>query len=364
MAKRFALLRRRTWTLLLMFGMTPAVLSGCEAFQYAVMSMQIGMQAQQLNNIAQDHNRRAQEALERVNELPSSPEIDALRAEVAQHAADAQAKADEAQKLADRNKQLFEWRDQMLGFVTQMQNDLDPLYEQMYQAYIDTPPHSKDSRARVDRVLDGVKRMTEAQLSIGQKTVVFAEDFRFMITKNPEMFEQFLPAVEGKPVSEFANDFVASSNNMLGEAIALNNVTYDVNDPDGLWGDMDRNSDFVKHTKDVQSLAFSMGRSSVRGGTNPMSIATRDLINAMKSSSDGMRDEMITNEQQVRRISDQIVVDSGEAVRKAWQAVELAGGDVPAEVQAMELGNPFEREYRVPAWNSTFWDISSPPYSP
>ncbi len=84
-----------------------------------------------------------------------------------------------------------------------------------------------------------------------------------------------------------------------------------------------------------------------------------DIFDQFEAMQERMGDHIRQQTERSAAIANETGRRAAEATRHAWMAVEVCGGEIPAEHEAL-VRNPFDEYDPLPAWNSTFWDISSP----
>ncbi len=79
---------------------------------------------------------------------------------------------------------------------------------------------------------------------------------------------------------------------------------------------------------------------------------------AIRNAKENLRSFVFQSRSQVSNLSYSTYLQAAEATRNAWLAIEACGGDIPPDLPPLD--SPFQWISDTPAWNSTFWDISSP----
>lgn len=130
-------------------------------------------------------------------------------------------------------------------------------------------------------------------------------------------------------------------------------------------GDPEDRSILVSQLDDPRAFQEAMG--NILAAQHRVSALVRKLEEAdawLVSADSKIREFGWESAAKTAELSDLANEAAADATSNAWKAVEACGGEVPDEVRGYlaDSYSPFgdQESPRIPDWNSTFWDISSP----
>lgn len=208
---------------------------------------------------------------------------------------------------------------------------------------ISTSPH--------ETVVEKANDLYTILLEVNVDLLTISEDFSALVTTpgltdwarpRPDGFLHLNPDgldKSGKPPPDPEGDAVALSM----ETEALHNRMSTLNDDSQSFDDQMFNL-----------LSTARDASHILNGISPLHTGFRWL----ESTQEAINYFFLQAAEDTAVLAELSFVQSGEATRNAWLAVEACGGELPTDLPP--LNSPFEDVPDVPSPNSTFFDISSP----
>ena len=348
-------------------------LSGCKGLGF--------FQGLKNAEIIQDDNAKAQHAAELANEQCAA---------AASHKAQAQLMADQtaayanqASQLAQQNRDAVDLHSELTQFLDGATARLEPRLAAFTETRAEFMMHCNDAgfvwdSERLGDVIPDAGAFASALLQLTRGMLTAAEDFNILLaTRGSAISNHVTPPPDP---AALAAGFHAAADQMVSDAIMVTSAEYTVpNDMDQRIGEF-KWPDVRMYPNDMtdeyESFQEGMGNlhslgSAIADHQYGHFKETFDHWDAIQRFVDqatgGINASVQKANDQVASISKETKHLSAEAVRHSILAYQIChDGELPPGVKEEDLAgydleNPFDgRANPYPAWNSTFWDISSP----
>jgi hypothetical protein len=344
--------------------LTSSVLVACSADNgnpFAVSMIAAGAQAISNNNIVQGNRARASSALDAANaqtcaaaapfRQAAQTEFDAATAS-AQQSQDILAKVQQAADAASAAKTKMST---MKALIERNRSELQELRDGLK---IDSTTNVADL---VDRAQAFINE--DAYRDHTRDILAAADDFRDSIRtdQNLKNLAGFNDGADN--IEQLSSDFQTAAEQYNVDRRALHNLTVSL--PSNR--DIQFSQLSYRHQRRLDSWIWKISTMSDSSDLLSKRDNPWQKIQGWANISIRNAENFVFQQTSVMaKLADQTWVNSAEATRNAWLAVEACGGPLPPNLPALDepfgiADNPFRSiPNPVPGRNDTFWDISSP----